>query len=314
MKECSRHARFVTVLAVTLLIGACNPKRAIMEVAVGDMEKYFGAEEYDGSELVKLTDRVYTYRWTWYRSIVIDTDEGLVITDPFNAEAAAALVRHLKEAGLTKPVHTLFYSHYHLDHTEGGAALEPQRVLAHRGCPSYWADVDASRVLPPTRLIEGDQVLTIGGVRIHLLYLGRTHTDTLYAVYLPDERLLWTADFALVRTILPIGGPDYYFPGAIKAMERLAALDFDVFVPSHFGYGKKQDLVDYVGFFKDLEDASRRSMEKFGREVPRSRETLQDSFDFYYDELEGRYGDWHGFDENVLFVIVRATTGARLGY
>ena len=66
------------------------------------------------------------------------------------------------------------------------------------------------------------------------------HTDTLYAVYLPNERLLWTADFALVRTILPIGGPDYYFPGAVKAMERLAALDFDTFVPSHSGYGKSK--------------------------------------------------------------------------
>lgn len=36
------------------------------------MESYFGPEEYDGTELVKLTDHVYTYRWTWYRSIVID--------------------------------------------------------------------------------------------------------------------------------------------------------------------------------------------------------------------------------------------------
>jgi glyoxylase-like metal-dependent hydrolase (beta-lactamase superfamily II) len=306
--------RFIVGFIAVLLIGSCDAKRAIMKVAVGDMEKYFGSEQYDGSDLVKLTDRVYTYRWTWYRSIVIDTDEGLVVTDPFNAEAAASLRQHLKEAGLTEPVHTLFYSHYHLDHTEGGAALEPQQVLAHAACPTYWAGVDASRVLPPTKLIEGDQLLRIGGVEIRLLYLGKTHTDTLYAVYLPEERLLWTADFALVRTILPMGGPDYYFPGAIKSMERLAALDFDIFVPSHFGYGKKQDLVDYVGLLKDLQDVATRAMEKFGREVPRNRETLQGSFDFYYDELEGKYGDWHGFDENVLFVIVRTTTGARLGY
>lgn len=301
-------------LAAVFLIASCDPKRAVMEVAVGDMEDYFGAERYDGSELVKLTDRVYTYRWTWYRSLVIDTDEGLVVTDPFNAEAARTLKKHLARAGLTKPVHTLFYSHYHLDHTEGGAVLSPGQVLAHAKCPTYWADVDASRVLPPTQLIEGDQKLTIGGVPIELLYLGRTHTDTLYAVHLPEERVLWTADFALVRTILPMGGPDYYFPGAIKSMERLAALDFDVFVPSHFGYGSKQDLVDYLGFFKDLNDVANRSMEKFGREVPRDRETLQDAFNFYYDELEEKYGDWHGFEQNVLFVIVRSTTGARLGY
>jgi hypothetical protein len=55
-------------------------------------------------------------------------------------------------------------------------------------------------------------------------------------------------------------------------------------------------------------------MAKFGREVPRDRETLQSSFDFYYDDLERSYGDWHGFDQNVMFVITRASTGARLGY
>lgn len=314
MKRTPPYVLLVTTLVAGLFVSSCNPRKAIMKSAVGDLANYFGPQEYDGSELVKLTDRVYTYRWTWYRSIVIDTEEGLVITDPFNSDAATALKKHLKEAGLTRPVHTLFYSHYHLDHTEGGAVLEPQEVMAHQKCPTYWADLDASRVLPPTKLIDGDQTLTIGGVEIQLLDLGNTHTDTLYAVYLPKERLLWTADFALVRTILPIGGPDYYFPGAIKAMGRLAALDFDTFVPSHFGYGKKQDLVDYVDFLKYLQELGLRSMEKFGREVPRDRETLENAFSFFYDELEERYGDWHGFEQNVLFVFARTGTGVRLGY
>lgn len=303
----------VSVAAAALAV-SCNPRRAIMRSAVGDLANYFGPEEFDGSDFVKLTDRVYTYRWTWYRSIVIDTDEGLVITDPFNAEAAAQLKKHLQEAGLTRPVHTLLYSHYHLDHTEGGAVLEPQDVLAHERCPTYWADVDASRVLAPTKLIDGDQTLHIGGVEIQLLDVGKTHTDTLYAVYLPEERVLWTADFALVRTIMPIGGPDYYFPGAIKGMNRLATLDFDTFVPSHFGYGQKQDFVDYIEFLEFLQDVGRRSMDKFGREVPRDKKTLQDAFDFYYDELEEPYGDWHGFDQNILFMVARTSTGVRLGY
>jgi glyoxylase-like metal-dependent hydrolase (beta-lactamase superfamily II) len=235
-------------IASSLFLASCDPKKMIMRTAVGDLADYFGTSDLDGEELVKLTEHVYTYRWTWYRSVVIDTDDGLFITDPFNEEAVAALKSKLQEAGLTKPVHTLFYSHYHLDHTEGGAGLEPREVIAHAKSPTYWADLDASRVLAPTKLIEGDQTLRIGGVNIELLYLGKTHTDTLYAVYLPDEKVLWTADFVLVRTFIPLGGPDYYFPGAIKAMDRLAALDFDTFVPSHFGYGTKKDFVEYVDF------------------------------------------------------------------
>jgi len=55
-------------------------------------------------------------------------------------------------------------------------------------------------------------------------------------------------------------------------------------------------------------------MEKFGRETPWDRATLQNAFRFYYDDLEESYGDWHGFDQNVLFVISRTSTGVRLGY
>lgn len=304
----------VVVALSGLLLLSCNPKRAVMRVAVGDLENYFGPKEYDGSELVKLSDRVYTYRYTWYRSIVIDTDEGLVLVDPFNEEAATALKGHLADAGIDKPVHTLFYSHYHLDHVEGGSVLKPQRVLAHKKCPIYWADLDASSVLKPTELIEGDKTLRVGGVEIQLIDLGLTHTDTLYAVYLPSEKLLWTADFLLVRTILPVGGPDYYFPGAYRAMDQLAALDFETFVPSHFGYGTKRDFIDYIEFLRFTDDVGQRSVAKFGKDVPRDKETLQGAFDFYYDELEGRYGDWHGFDQNVMFLIVRMSTGIRLGY
>jgi hypothetical protein len=42
-------------------------------------------------------------------------------------------------------------------------------------------------------------------------------------------------------------------------------------------------------------------------------EVLHRGPDFYYDDLERSYGDWHGFNQNVMFVITRASTGARLG-
>ncbi len=73
-------------------------------------------------------------------------------------------------------------------------------------------------------------------------------------------------------------------------------------------------LCDYVAFLKYLQELGRRSMEKFGREVPRDRATLENAFSFYYDALEERYGDWHGFEQNVLFVVARTSTGVRLGY
>src|SRR5262249_1261047 len=149
-----------------------------------------------------------------------------VVVDPFNREAATILKRELAKIAPNQPVRTLFYSHYHLDHVVGGSALEPQEVVAHRKCPEYWADLAdtraASDIMKPTVLIDGDREMTIGGTTIQLLYLGRTHTDTLYAFYLPREKVLYTTDLALIRTLFPIGGPDMYAPGIMKQLDRLA--------------------------------------------------------------------------------------------
>jgi glyoxylase-like metal-dependent hydrolase (beta-lactamase superfamily II) len=285
-----------------------------MRSAFSDLHEYLAPQGYDGTSLEKLRDNVYTYRWTWYRSIVVVTAEGLVVTDPFNDEAARGLKAELVRAGLDAPIHTLIYSHYHLDHVEGGRLLAPQNVVAHESCATYWDDLGANHVLAPTRTIRGDTTLVVGGVELHLVDLGKTHTDTLYAVHLPKERLLWTADFGLVRTMLPIGGPDYYYPGARKAFKRLAALEFDTFVPSHFAYGTKDDFLEFVAFTEDLERIGREAAEKFGPEIPRDRDELADAFDFYYDELEAKYADWHGFDQQVVFTIARNAAGTRLGY
>ncbi len=115
---------------------------------------------FKGAELTKITDRVYMFRWTWDRSLVLLTDEGIVMTDPFNAEAAQALKAELARVAPGRPVRTMIYSHYHFDHVVGGAALKPQEVLAHRKCPEYWNDLSdsqlAKQVVPPTRRIEDD--------------------------------------------------------------------------------------------------------------------------------------------------------------
>ena len=56
-------------------------------------------------------------------------------------------------------------------------------------------------MLPPTRLIAGDTVLTIGGVEIRALYMGLSHTDTLYAFHLPAERLVIGGTQAISRSL-----------------------------------------------------------------------------------------------------------------
>ncbi len=176
---------------------ACSPKVFVMRKIIGSTANYTHFDSPKESELEQVTEGVYTFRWTWYRNLIVETSEGLVVTDPFNVRAATLMKAALAARFPGKPIHTLIYSHYHLDHVRGGAVLAPLHVIAHVKCPQYWARVDASDVLPPTELISGDQTRVIGGVRFDLLYLDDTHTDTLYAVHLPDKSVLHTADFGL---------------------------------------------------------------------------------------------------------------------
>jgi glyoxylase-like metal-dependent hydrolase (beta-lactamase superfamily II) len=311
----SRFALCLGLLASAL--AGCDAREVVLTQVVGMQESYFSPPGSEGSELEKLSDRFYTFRWGWYRNLVVDTDEGLVVTDPFTSTAAADLKKHLQETLPGRAVHTLIYTHYHLDHARGGAALEPAHAIAHEKCPLYWKDLGASDILAPTQLISGNQTLTIGGVEIRLIYLGKSHTDTLYALYFPQAKLLHTADFGLVRTIPPLGVPDHYTPGLIAGMERLARLDFETFVPSHFGYGTKQDFLDSLEFMRTLRGLIGDWNEAHGvaeRGLPRDAQQLKDFFRAVYRPLRERYGDWHGFDEMGLFTIFRHTTGELLGY
>ena len=199
----------------------------VLKTVVGTVDPYFHGEGIDGTAFEKVGKRVYTFHWNWYRNIVVATDDGLVVVDPMNAEMARALRKELDRTFPGQKVHTLIYSHYHLDHTRGGAELAPTNVIAHEKCAFYWSQVDHTGVLEPTRYISGDTVLQIGGVEIRALYLSDSHTDTLYAFYIPSERLVFTADLGLVKTMAPDGVPDRYAPGYLAAMDRIIGLDFD---------------------------------------------------------------------------------------
>jgi len=307
------------VYVLTLLLGAsaCNLREYAVDRAVEEQVHYIPDPEHlAGSDLTKVTDRVYAFRWTWDRSMVVLTDDGFVVTDPMNPEAARLLKAELDKLAPGKPVHTMFYSHYHLDHVPGGAVLHPQNVVAHAKCPEYWkelADSPATRdILPPTKLIEGDQKFVIGGVEIDLLYLGHSHTDTLYAFYLPGEKLLHTADMGLVRTVFPMGGPDMYMPGVLQQMDRLSHLDFDAWIPSHFGMGKKADFIESLQFARDVRRLSLEALARYG--LPDTESGLLAGFHSVYDPLKAKYGSYHGFNEEALFIAARGYSGALLGY
>jgi glyoxylase-like metal-dependent hydrolase (beta-lactamase superfamily II) len=308
--------KFLQLALLLPATAACNPKLLIMKTAVGEIADY---QRHPGktteADLEQLAPDVYTYRWRYYRNLIVDTRAGLVVVDPLNPAAGADLAARLAQKFPGKRVHTLIYSHYHLDHAEGGAPLKPRVVIAHSNCPRYWQDIDARHVLPATRLVSGDQVLNIGGVEIRLFDLGLSHTDTFFAVYLPRQGIMFGSDMALIHAFPPNGMADTYYPGYLRGMKRLAGMDFRIYVGGHFGYGTKADFLESVRFFDRLQKINRDVREKYihpdRRPTPADYEAM---FEEVYLAIEKDYGDWHGFDQMVLPQIIRFQFGEALGY
>ena len=133
-----------TLFAIVALSGCSGfVRKTVMET----VDPYFHGPSIDGTAFEKVTDKVYTFHWNWYRNIVIVTNDGLVVIDPMNPEMASALHQELEKHFPGKKVNTLIYSHYHLDHTSGGAILAPENVIAHEKCPTYWNAVKHDGVL-----------------------------------------------------------------------------------------------------------------------------------------------------------------------
>lgn len=307
-------AKLVAATVVISLAGcSLSSSPFVLKTVMGTVDPYFHGSGIDGTQFEKVTEKVYTFRWNWYRNLVVVTDAGLVVIDPMNAEMAAALRKELDQAFPGKKVHTLVYSHYHLDHTRGGAALAPVNVVAHEKCRTYWNAVEHEGVLEPTRYISGDTTLDIGGMEIHALYMGLSHTDTLYAFYIPSERLVFTADLGLVKTMAPDGVPDRYAPGYLSALNRIIAIDFDVFVPSHFGYGTRQDLIDWRDMMEEGRRLAREAIRTAGSMGVRT-DQMGRYFDAVYYPMREKYGHWHGFNEMFVLNIVRDVVGEGLGY
>ena len=87
-----------------------------------------------------MSDRLWTASDGIYRSVLLDGDEGVIAFDTFWSPAAAGSYRTAIERVLPgREIHTVIYSHEHLDHCGFASDLapEPEALLAALGAHKY---------------------------------------------------------------------------------------------------------------------------------------------------------------------------------
>ena len=227
------------------------------------MEEWTAA--VSGGAITHVAENIITVHTTYFCGsvTVIRTAEGLVFIDTAKQETASqtlAVVRTWDDS----PVHTVIYTHGHIDHTSGIKVIDEEadargvprpRIVAHRNVQRRMDRYEASHgfnsivqgqqfnspdyVYPigqrrPDQIYDDTLTLSVGGERIELFH-GRGETDDATFVWLPEQRVLASGDFVI--WVFPnAGNPrkvQRYVAEWAVALRRMESLDPEILIPGH---------------------------------------------------------------------------------
>ena len=182
-----------------------------------------------------------------YTSIAVDMgDHILLIESGQSDQRGQAVIAAAKQAIPNKPVRFVVNSHPHFDHAGGlqAAVAEGATILTHRNNEAV-----LERLLAGPRTLTGDSLSKVtnrrkdvvqavgdrdirkgnNGKVVELHRIPNEHSDGMLAVYLPAEKVLWSADITVVN---PNPGQLGVLRSAVDAIEKLK-LDYNGWIPAH---------------------------------------------------------------------------------
>ncbi len=228
--------------------------------------------------VTNITGDVYRFKNMFHYSIFVISDDGVIVTDPINAEAALWLRSEISKL-TDKPITHLIYSHSHADHASGGAAFgDVPNVIAHQDAPS---NIDG--VVPTSRISEA-AIIEVGGKKFELTPLGPGHGVDLMAIVVRPENVAFVVD-AVASKRLPFRDfPNSNVDDWIQQVRNVEALDFEIFAGGHGPIGVKEDAT-----------SGRIYMEELRAEVLAGLKSGKSDDDLVADITMDKYKDWGSY-------------------
>lgn len=204
--------------------------------------------------ITKITGDLYRFQNNFHYSVFLVTPDGIIATDPIDADAARWLKGEL-ETRFGVPVKYLIYSHDHRDHIAGGEVFSPEAtVIAHEKARAAIVAEQRPTAVPEITFTDRLSV-TLGAKTVELIYAGLSHSDNMIVLHFPEERAVYTVDFISVNRLPYMNLSDAYFPEWIDAVKKVEAMDFDILVPGHGPLGTKADAIEHRRYLQALYDA-----------------------------------------------------------
>ncbi len=234
----------------------------------------------------QISGDLYRFQNNFHVAVFLVTPDGVIATDPINAEAAEWLQAEVdKRFGV--PIKYVVYSHHHQDHAAGGQVYGDDVIfVGHANVPKNLSGPHAG-VRAPDITFEDRMTLTLGGKTVELIDVGPSHSDDLIVMHFPEERAVFTVDFISVKRLPFRNLAGAAIPEWIDAIRAVEAMDFDILVPGHGPVGTKADAADHRRYFEELVAAV-----QDGMKAGKSLDALKQEISLRKYESWGAYNDW----------------------
>ena len=250
-------------------------------------------ERFDPAKpvMTKVTDGVYQYFQYFYTSLVVITDEGVIVTDPSKAHRAAAMRKEIRKL-TDKPVVKVIYSHDHFDHSRGGQIFKDEgaEFIAQEGCRDLMSRDLENKVVQPDITYRDTMNVKLGGKQIDLHYYGPNDGTCMSVIHMPKEKVLLAVDWHLQGYVNePYRLHAHNYIGVLNTMERVRTeLDFDHVLAGHMPYSSPELFEEDYRFNKALFEAVWAGMQA-GKNPEELAKTI----------MLPAFSHWRGYEENL---------------
>lgn len=229
-----RLSLFACTLLFALSAGAADARRSIVDLGNG----------------------IHRFQNDTHHAVFIVGKQGILMTDPIDADAARWLRAEIDRRFGKLPVSHLVYSHNHGDHVFGGEvwAGPATRVIAHEKAAEDLRRNRAPTALPNQTFSER-MTIDFEGRPVELRYHGPNNGAGNISLYVPDAKLLFVVDWIVLKR-LPWKEMYYYdLDGMIVSLREALQIDFERVAPGHGPVGNKADVREFLAYLEDLRGA-----------------------------------------------------------
>jgi len=224
-----------------------------------------------GPGFTKVKDGIYVFASKEGNSncSVVLTQEGPVVIDscqrPIDGRKLSAAIKKLTDM----PVRFLLDTEVHSDHTFNHFIFSPPAiVINHEGATAGMkkntdpkrAETLAAQSAEMREAVRGYRMVTpqieykdrmtihLGERTFELMYLKNVHSEADEAIWLPNERVLFAASAANVRTIINLR-PFVTIQDILASYKLMKSLNPEVVIPGHGAVSTTKIFDEYEGFY-----------------------------------------------------------------